>query len=130
MPPPPPYMDYYQPINFIIDDTGGVYYFRQAEHGWDCGPSKAWDAPPDFIDLKSNDIVKLPTENIDTFITKNLLPLTEGRRWVSIGSLKDTIQSVGLSKIMAACKSPSNGIVWDFRSATEEERQALLRKLK
>ena len=128
IPPPPPYMDYYQPVNFIIDSAGNVYYFKREQHGWYCGPSKAWDAPPDFINLKPEDIIKIPTENIDTFIMKNILPLDEGSRHVAIGSLKDTIQSAGLSKIMAVCKSPSNGIVWEFRRATDEERQVLGKK--
>ena len=120
-PKPPPIQTYYLPSNFIIDTAGHLYFYQQQQYGWFCGTGIEWDTPPEFINLKPKDIVQLPIENIDSFIKLNIINLESPYRLVAIASLRDTVQSVGLSKIMSTFKDTTNHIKWLFRKATQEE---------
>ena len=122
-PPPTPY--YYLASNFIIDSSGEVYFYEHKRYGWFCGTGFDWDTPPEFIDLKPKDIVQVPISSISDFIKLNILSLDSNERRVAIASVKDTIQSIGLSKILAACNESSNKIGWTFRKATQEENIVL-----
>jgi hypothetical protein len=124
-PPPPPIQTYYLTTNFIIDTSGEVYFYEQPQYAFYCGTGLDWDTPPEFIDLKPKDIVQVPINSITDFIKLNILSLDSNDRRVAIASLKDTIQSVGLSKILAACNDNSNKIKWIFRKATQEENIVL-----
>ena len=124
-PPPPPIQTYYLPSNFIIDTAGRLYFYQQQQYGWFCGAGIEWDTPPEFIDLKPKDIVQVPIENIDQFITLNVLTLDGSDRRVSIAFLRDTIQSAGLAKIMLTFKDTTNHVKWLFRKATQEETVVL-----
>jgi|SRR6185312_4149359 len=124
-PPPPPIQIYYLATNFIIDTSGEVYFYEQPQYGWFCRTGLDWDTPPEFIDLKPTDIVQVPINSITDFIKLNILSLDSNDRRVAIASIKDTIQSVGLSKILAASNDNSNKIKWTFRKATQEENIVL-----
>jgi hypothetical protein len=124
-PPPPPIQTYYLATNFIIDTSGEVYFYEQPQYAFYCGTGLDWDTPPEFIDLKPKDIVQVPINSITDFIKLNILSLDSNDRRVAIASLKDTIQSVGLSKILAACNDNSNKIRWTFRKTTQEENVVL-----
>jgi len=124
-PPPPPIQTYYLATNFIIDTSGEVYFYEQPQYGWFCGTGFNWDTPPEFIDLKPKDIVRVPINSITDFIKLNVLSLDSNDRRVAIGSVKDTIKSIGLSKILAACNDNSNKIRWTFRKTTQEENVVL-----
>lgn len=124
-PPPPPFRTYYLASNFIIDTSGKIYFYEQPQYGWFCGTGIKWETPREFINLKPKDIVRIPISSIPEFINLNVLSLASKDRRIAIASLKDTIQSTGLSKILAACKNKSNKIKWAFRKATQEERIVL-----
>lgn len=111
--------------NFIIDTFGEVYFYAQPQYGWFCGTGFNWDTPPEFINLKPKDIVQVPINSITDFIKLNVLSLDGNDRRVAIASVKDTIQSVGLSKILAVCNDNSNKIKWTFRKTTQEENVVL-----
>jgi len=124
-PPPPPIQVYYLPSNFIIDTAGRIYFYQQQQHAWFCGTGIEWDTPPVFIDLKPKDIIQVPIENIEGFIKLNILTLDRVDRRVAIASLKDTIKSEGLSRILKVFWDSSYKVRWAFRKATQEERIVL-----
>jgi hypothetical protein len=83
------------------------------------------------MDLKPEDIVQVPINGLADFIKLNVLSLDINQRRVAIASVKDTIQSIGLSKVLAVCKNNSNEIRWLFRKTTQEENIVLkFKKLK
>jgi hypothetical protein len=124
-PPPPPSPYYYLTFNFIIDTSGEVYFYEQPQYDFYCGTGLNWDTPPEFINLKPKDIVQVPINSITDFIQLNVLTLNSDDRRLAIASVKDTIQSIGLSKIFAMCNEDSNKIKWTFRKATQEENIVL-----
>ena len=124
-PPLPPIQTYYLTTNFIIDTSGEVYFYEQPQYGWFCGTGFNWDTPPEFINLNPKVIFHVPINSITYFIKLNVLSLDSNDRRVAIGSVKDTIQSIGLSKILAACNDNSNKIRWTFRKTTQEENVVL-----
>jgi hypothetical protein len=119
-PPPPANRGYYFASNFIID-TGGQIFFYQQQAIWNDDERVDWNTPPKFINLKPKDIVQIPAYNIEEFITLNILNIDSPKRYVAIASAKDTINSSGLSKIIAMCKEIKNHIRWKFRVITQEE---------
>lgn len=121
LPPPPPPIQTYLPSNFIIDTAGRLYFYQQEQYGWFCGTGIEWDTPPEFINLKPKDIVQVPIENVEQFVKLNILTLDSLDRRVSIASLRDTFQSVALSKIVLIFRDSTNRIKWLFRKATQEE---------
>lgn len=120
-PPPPPIQTYYLQSNFIIDTAGQVYFYQRQQYGWFCGTGIDWDTPPEFIDLKPKDIVRVPINDITNFVKINILNLDINDRRVSIASIKDTIKSEALTKLFKVFNDTSNNIKWTFRKATQEE---------
>jgi hypothetical protein len=117
---PPPNRAYYLPSNFIIDSTGNVFYYQQ-KISMNDDEVRDWDTPPNFINLKPIDIVQIPVNSIEEFVEVNILNSDTLKRYVSIASEKDTITSLGLSKIVALFNKKSSHIRWKFRIATQEE---------
>jgi hypothetical protein len=115
-PPPPPIQPYYLTSNFIIGTSGEVYFYEQLQYAFYCGTGLNWEP---------TDIVQVPINSLTNFINLNVLSLDINQRRVAIASIKDTIQSIGLSKILAVCNDNSNDIRWLFRKATEEENIVL-----
>lgn len=117
--PPPPNRAYYFASNFIIDKEGKVYFFQQQ---YKLNHEKVdWNTPPVFINLAPKDIVEIPDDNVEEFIKLNILNRDTLKRDISIASEKDTIRSVGLSKIIAICNKNEYHIRWKFRKVTQEE---------
>lgn len=127
-PPPPPIQTYYLPSDFIIDTAGQVYFYQQQQYGWFCGTGINWDTPPEFIDLKPKDLVQVPVTSIEDFIKLNIVMLDSNDRRVAIASIKDTVISVGLTKIFKVFNDTTNKIKWIFRKATQEEAIVLAYK--
>lgn len=119
-PPPPPNRAYYFPSNFIVDTEGEIFFYQQQIKLND-DEVRNWNTPPQFINLNPNDIVQVPVNSIEEFIKLNILNKDSLKRYVSIASEKDTINSIGLSKIIAICKDKKYSIRWKFRIATQEE---------
>jgi hypothetical protein len=120
-PPPPPIQTYYLPSNFIIDSAGQIYFYQQQFGSMICGTGIEWDTPPEFIDLKPKDIVRVPISDIMNFVKINILNLDSNDRRVAIASIKDTIKSEGLTTLFKFLNDTSNKIKWRFRKATQEE---------
>ena len=118
---PPPIQTYYLPSNFIVDTAGEVYFYQQQQCGWFCGTGIDWDTPPGFIDLKPKDLVQVPVTSIEDFIKLNIFTLDSNDRRVAIASIKDTVTSVGLTKLFKVLNDTTNKIKWTFRKATQEE---------
>ena len=72
-PPPPKIQVYYLPSNFIVDTAGSIYFYQEQQYGFFCGTGIEWDTPPEFIDLKPKDIVRIPDKSISDFIKLNIL---------------------------------------------------------
>ena len=117
---PSPNRAYYLPSNFVFDSSGNIFYYQQ-KILWNDDEVREWKSPPKFINLKLEDIVQIPTKSIEDFFKLNILKEDTLKRYVAIASLKDTITSLGLSKIIALCNEKSNHIRWKFRMATLEE---------
>jgi hypothetical protein len=124
-PPPPPIQPYYLNCNFIIDSSGEVFFYGQPYYSFTCVTGLDWDTPPKFINLKPENIVHLPVKGLTDFIQLNVLSLGFRQRLIAVASVKDTIQSAGLSKIFAACNNNANEIRWLFRKTTQEENIVL-----
>lgn len=121
---PPPNRAYYFPSNFIIDTEGQVFFYQE-EYKPNNDAIVDWNTPPEFIHLTPKDIVQIPVNSIEEFIKLNILNKDSLKRYIAVASEKDTISSVGLSKIMSICKNKQNHIRWKFRMATQEEEIVL-----
>jgi hypothetical protein len=120
--PPPPSSNraYYFPSNFIIDTGEQIFYYQQKQTLND-DIRVAWTTPPLFINLQPKDIIQIPVKSIAEFITLNILNKDSLIRYVAVASIKDTTQSVGLSKIVTLLNDSANHIRWKFRKVTQEE---------
>ena len=113
---PPPSKSYYFPSNFIIDSAGLIFYYQQqVYYGIECGTGVEWNTPPPFINLKPNDIIEIPSNNIEQFIKSNIQYLDKSQRLFAIASELDTATSVGLANILTVFKDTTNHIKWNFR---------------
>lgn len=119
-PPPPPVRTYYFASNFI-DTAEQIFFCQREQNGWFCGTDIEWNIPPAFIDLQPENIIQIPTENIEDFIKINILNIDSSNRSVSLGSTQDTVKSFGLTKIIKLFKEKSNHVRWRFRKVTQEE---------
>lgn len=127
LPPPPPIIKiYYMPSNFIIDTNGNVYYYQQKlKPPIICGTGFDWNTPPSFISLDPQDIIEVPIKNIEEFIELNINSVEINEKACAIASVKDTIASEGLAKILSVFKKKNNSIKWQFRKTTHEENIVL-----
>lgn len=119
-PPPPPRRAYYFPSNFIVDTLGEIFFYQKPGK-WNDDEQVDWNTPPKFINLKPEDIVQIPAGDIEEFIKLNILNIDSSKRYIAIASEKDTIKSLGLSKIIAMCEDKNYHIRWKFRVLTQEE---------
>jgi hypothetical protein len=115
---PPPSRVYYMPFNFIIDTSEQILFY-QRERTLDNDAVVAWDTPPEFINLQPKDIIQLPKDEIEEFMTLNILNSGRFGRVVAIASTEDTIKSKGLSTIASILRQ--NRVPWKFRKVTQEE---------
>jgi hypothetical protein len=124
-PPPPPIRVYYLTFNFLADSAGQIYYYPYRARLEKCCWEDDADALPEFIGLQPKDMVHLPTESVEAFIRLNVLTVNTNDRWAAIASVKDTITSPGLTKMIASFSNKSNEVRWVFRKATQEEKVVL-----
>jgi len=122
---PPPIQPYNLPFNIIVDSSGQLYYFQLQYSSFYCGTGINWDTPPDFMELQPKDIILLPDKGIEEFIKQNIELVEPKFRRIAIASLKDTVRSDGLVKVLKVLKDTSNQANWVFRKATQEERFVL-----
>jgi len=120
-----PIRTYYLPFNILVDSTGQLFYFQLPYYHFQCGTGLDWDTPPEFLNLKPKDLIKLPDQNVDVFIKQNLELMEEGGRRICIASLKDTFQSEGLHKAFKILKDSTLHANWILIKATQEERTVL-----
>ena len=66
-------------------------------------------------------MVQVPVTSIEDFIKLNIFTLDSNDRRVAIASIKDTVTSVGLTKLFKVLNDTTNKIKWTFRKATQEE---------
>ena len=125
-PSPPLPKEYYFPSNFIIDTGGHIYFYQQRiKSGWNCGTGTERNTPPLFIDLQPEEIVEIPTQNLEDFIKSNIQYIEGSDRQFAIASVADTITSLGLAKIFSFFKDKNQDINWTFRLTTQEENVVL-----
>ena len=117
--------EFYFNYNLIID-TGNHIFYYQRPIVRSCGNIEEWDKLkiPYFLGLKPNDIIQIPSDNIEQFLKLNMLN-SEYQRWASIASTVDTIKSSGLFKIMSLFNDTLNNVKWIFRKTTIEENIVL-----
>jgi len=122
-PPPSILYPYYYDHNFIIDTGGAVYYFAREHHGMICGTGTNFDTPPDFINLRPADLIQVPADALESFLSVNVLNQEGSRRLSTISIVKDTIQSRGLFTITGILIQ--NHVPWIYRKTTQEENVVL-----
>ena len=124
-PPPPPSIlyPYYFNHNFIIDTGGAVYYFAREHYGMICGTGMNFDTPPDFINLRPADLVQVPADALESFLSVNVLNQQGARRLSTISIVKDTIESKALFTIASIFSD--NHVPWSYRKTTQEENVVL-----
>lgn len=120
-PPPPPLIQYpyYYDYNFIIDSSGGIFYFQRERQGWLCGTGIDASTPPNFIYLMPKDLVEIPVNSIKLFIDLNILNQDFSGKRAVIAVIKDMTRSEGIFKISNLFKEKN--VQWLFRKATQEE---------
>ena len=64
-------------------------------------------------------------KGIDDFIKQNIELVNPRVRRVSIASLKDTVRSDGLVKVLKVLNDTANHATWVFREASQEEKVVL-----
>jgi hypothetical protein len=83
------------------------------------------NTPPEYIDLRPNEIVAVPREGLKSFVELNVLSHDPDERIVAIGLLKDTTTSEALYNLTQILKDTSNRTRWFIRKVTQEEAIAL-----
>lgn len=90
---------FYGSENFILDDSSNVYYY-QLERFFSasgCGTDTGKDSISYFLNLKPENLIKLPIESIDNFVKLNFR--NGERNAVKIASQKDTLNSKAYFKL-------------------------------
>lgn len=115
--------EFYFSYNFIID-TGNHIFYYQRPISRSCHVLNSWDRIPPFLELRPNEIIEIPTNNIEQFLKLNMLN-SEYLKSASLASPVDTIKSQGFLKIISLFKDPSYKVEWVFRKTTIEENIVL-----
>ncbi len=116
--------DYYSDKNFIIDETGRIFFYGRRKYPrMVCGEDVSDGSVPipEFINLHPAEIIELPRNSIEDFIRLNTP--TDEREWnfPVIASARDTFSSVPLEKLLTqAYKHKKAGHI--IRRMTEEEK--------
>jgi hypothetical protein len=124
-PPPPAIQSYYLPFNFIVDSVGNLYFYQLQRHRFYCGTGIDWDTPPEFLDLRPADIVQVPSDQMEQFVKLNIFSHDSEDRQIAIAAFTDTIESAGITQMMALLKDTANHCRWFLRMVTQEERVVL-----
>jgi hypothetical protein len=122
-PPPPPItsQDYYQPLNFIVDTNGIVYFYQHKNYGWNCGSGGEEYFPPSFIALTPDRIFRLPKSSTNDILKYNLFNLDKRQRGVSVALTRDTVLSQHLSQLLNTFQDSIGKLTWFVRRTTIEE---------
>lgn len=124
-PPPAPPISFYGPNNLIFDSHGDFYYY-QRYNSWACTANQS-DTIPYFIDLDPIQLVKIPRESVEKFISENLSHLEHKRRILIIGSKLDTITDENFLRVVEFLGN--NIPAWLIRKTTHEEDMVLKAKI-
>ncbi|WP_296143596.1 hypothetical protein [uncultured Flavobacterium sp.] len=111
------YPDYAQ-NNFIIGNNNKVYFYRTSPV-MICIPQKKH--PPEFIDLKPNDIIELPVSSIGEFVHLNFGGESRRKSIISIASFTDTIKSDSFKHLLSSFATEKIAKYFIRRTTLEEE---------
>lgn len=117
--------DYYSDKNFIIDETGRIFFYgRRKYRTWDCTPEDISTAPipkPEFINLHPEEIIEIPEKSIEDFIKLNTSNDNQELSLPMIASARDTFESPALDRLLTQIYHHKKTI-HVIRRMTEEEK--------
>ncbi|MWB95753.1 hypothetical protein GON26_15400 [Flavobacterium sp. GA093] len=121
---PPPRKSFYGESQLIIDQKGDLFFYQQEYIGYICGTDSENDSIPYFRDLKPKDIIRIPQESLNNFISENILTKEKNRQILIIASQNDTIKNEYFLKFLK-----SNIIqTYHIRRTTQEEDTVIFYK--
>ena len=116
--------DYYSDKNFIIDETGRIFFYGRRKYPrLVCGEDVADGSVPipEFINLHPSEIIEIPQNSIEDFIKLNTTEKEFEWNFPVIASARDTFSSVPLEKLLTQTyKHKKAGHI--IRRMTEEEK--------
>lgn len=116
-----PRKGFYSEHQLIIDKKGDFYYYQKEYTGTICGTGLENDTLPHFLNLQPKDIVKIPQESINDFLSENILNKEERYRILIIASQNDTIKNTSFFNFINKNKLRA----FEIRRTTQEEDTVL-----
>ncbi len=107
--------------NLIIDKNGAFYYYQTSSFTGGCGTGMENDTIPKFLDLQTEDLIKIPKESLEKFVEENVMKKPQNRKILIMASQKDTIIQKSFLKFLRTMKVPT----YIIRRTTQEEDTVL-----
>lgn len=82
---------YYGENQLIIDNKGNLLYYQREYIQILCNYGNENDTLPQFVNLKTKDIIKIPQKSLDDFVSENIMTKEKRRQILIIASQSDTI---------------------------------------
>ncbi|RZJ55735.1 MAG: hypothetical protein EOO44_02175 [Flavobacterium sp.] len=112
---------FYGESQLVIDKDDNLYYYQQNYIGVRCGTGMENDTLPHFLDLQPKDIVRIPKENLNGFLSENILYKDKKRQVLTIASQKDTIKDISFLDFLIKNRLET----YVIRRTTQEEDTVL-----
>jgi len=127
LPPAPPSPEFYGTSHIIIDKDG-EFYFYQREYliAWNCFPEE--NPNPNFIDLKTIDLIKVPRDGIVDFLKENTSSyIKKYHEALIIASQLDTLKTKEFINLMRFINNTKKSGIRTYllRRTTQEENVVL-----
>ncbi|KQB38178.1 hypothetical protein RCH33_2524 [Flavobacterium daejeonense] len=120
--PPPPRKVFYSDNQLIIDNQNNLFFYQKEYIQILCDYGFIDDSIPEFLGIKPKDIVKIPQNSLNDFLSENIL--TKDRQILIIASQNDTIKNKSFLYFLEHNKIPT----YLIRRTTQEEDTILFYK--
>ncbi len=118
----PPNKAFYGESQLIIDKNGDLFFYQKEYIQILCDYGFIDDSIPEFLGIKPKDIVKIPQNSLNDFLSENIL--TKDRQILIIASQNDTIKNKSFLYFLEHNKIPT----YLIRRTTQEEDTILFYK--
>lgn len=116
--------DYYSDKNFIIDETGRIFFYGRRKYSrWVCGEDVSDGSVPipEFINLHPAEIIEIPQNSIEDLIKLNAAKKEFEWNFAVIASARDTFTSPALHRLLTQLYKHKKAL-HIIRRMTEEEK--------
>lgn len=112
---------FYGESQLLIDKKGNLYFYQKKYFLELCSYGKEKDTLPHFLDLQPKDIVKIPQNCLNDFLSENILAKEKNRRILIVASQNDTIKNTSFFKFI----NKNHLQAYVIRRTTQEEDTVL-----